>query len=242
MRAIVIGASSKLGMATCLELARRGARVAGTFFRGEERASLVGKDVPNFIARRLDLAESKDVENVIADLANELGGADVLVHCASIASAAPNADKYDRLIDVDPVAFTRMLTVNVTSSLLCARAFASIKSDAKVRNIVFVGSIDGAKSVPTVVPYATSKGAVVAMTRALAKELSPAGILINVIAPGLLDSGITQIVPDDVKREYLKHCALKRYGTHEEIARSIAWLSLSNTYITGQTIVFDGGL
>jgi NAD(P)-dependent dehydrogenase (short-subunit alcohol dehydrogenase family) len=65
---------------------------------------------------------------------------------------------------------------------------------------------------------------------------------VNVVAPGVLESGITSMVPAEVKAEYLKHSAQKRFGTHEEIARSIAWLALSNTYVTGQTMVLDGGL
>jgi NAD(P)-dependent dehydrogenase (short-subunit alcohol dehydrogenase family) len=249
-RVVVVGASSHLGMATCRELARRGARVAGTFFHGEDRAALLGKEIDGFVARRLDLAEPSDVERVILELGAELGGADALVHCAAVASASSSHGEralgYDALADVDAAAFGRMFAVNVTSGLLCARAFASLArgdgSGSALRNLVLVASIDGAKSVPTAVPYATSKGAVVAMARALAKELSPTGILVNVAAPGILDAGITRIVPEDVKREYLKHTALKRFGTHEEIARSIAWLALSNTYVTGQTLMLDGGL
>lgn len=242
-KVLVIGASSMLGMATCRELARRGARVAGTFFRGEDKAASLGAEIPGITLRRFDLRETKDVERVIAELASELGGADALVHCASVASAAADGDRYDKLSELDPARFATMLAINVTSVLLAARAFAGVAaSEGQRRNMVLVGSIDGAKSVPTVVPYATSKGAVVAMARALAKELSPSGILVNVVAPGLLQGGITSIVPEDVKREYLKHSSLKRFGTHEEIARSIAWLSLENTYVTGQTMVLDGGL
>jgi NAD(P)-dependent dehydrogenase (short-subunit alcohol dehydrogenase family) len=238
---IVVGVSSRLGTAVAREVASRGARVGGTFHRGEDRAAALGKELDGFVARRLDLSQAPDVERTIDDLAAELGGADALVHCAAVASASADGVSYDRLADVDPATFARMLAINVTSPLLCARAFAAARGSAR-RNLVLVGSIDGAKPVPTVVPYATSKGAMVAMARALAKELAPSGILVNVVAPGVLEGGITAIVPDDVKREYLKHCALKRFGTHEEIARSVAWFALANTYVTGQTMVLDGGL
>ena len=248
-RVIVVGASSHLGVATCRELELRGARVAGTYFQGEARLAAVSA------ARRLDLTDAAAITPVLGELAAELGGVDVLIHCAAVASAAGSGVRYDALADVDPASFARMLAINVTSALFCARAFATLEgatprslSDLREgvpresRGLVLVGSIDGAKSVPTVVPYATSKGALVAMARALAKELAPKGILVNVVAPGVLDGGITDVVPEDVRREYLKHSALKRFGTHAEIARSIAWLALSNTYITGQTIVLDGGL
>lgn len=226
-RAIVVGASSHLGNAVCRELERRGARVGGTYLGGESRLVSVAA------ARRLDLTDADAIGPTLGALAGELGGADVLVHCAAVAEWTP-------LAEVDAARFSRMLAVNVTSALLCAKAFAALGGEAP-RSLVLIGSIDGAKSVPTSVPYASSKGALVAMARALAKELSP-HVLVNVVAPGVLGSGITAMVPEDVKAEYLKHSAQKRFGTHEEVARTIAWLSLSNTYVTGQTMVLDGGL
>jgi NAD(P)-dependent dehydrogenase (short-subunit alcohol dehydrogenase family) len=241
MNAIVVGVSSTLGRAVANELSKRGARVGGTFLRGEDAAAALGRELPGFVARRLDLATAADIERVIAELAGELGGVDVLVHCATIASAA-RTESYDRLADVDPDALAKMLAVNVSSPLFCARALAAARATTeRTRNLILVGSIDGAKSLPTATPYATSKGAVVAMVRALAKELGPS-ILVNCVAPGVLDSGITRVVPEDVKKEYLKHSAMKRFGTHDEVARSIAWLALENTYITGQTLLLDGGL
>lgn len=233
MRSLVVGASGRLGRAVCAELAKRGAKVGGTFFRNEEAAAELGRSMDGFVARRLDLADGASIDRVIADL----GDADSLVCCAAIASAAKEPT-YDRLDDVDPERLAHLLAVNVAGPLLVARAFARLPS---AKNLVLVGSIDGAKSVPTATPYATTKGALVAMARALAKELGPK-ILVNVIAPGVLEGGITAVVPDEVKREYLKHSALKRFGTHAEIARSIAWLALENTYVTGQTLVLDGGL
>lgn len=226
-RAIVVGASSHLGIAVCRELETRGAKVAGTYFQGESKLTSVSA------ARRLDLMDASSIEPVLRELANELGGADILVHCAAVAEWTP-------LADVDATKFARMLAVNVTSALMCTKAFAAL-SGSESRSVVLVGSIDGAKSVPTSVPYAAGKGALVAMARALAKELAP-HVLVNVVAPGVLEGGITTMVPADVKAEYLKHSAQKRFGTHAEIARSIAWLSLENTYVTGQTMVLDGGL
>ena len=251
-RVIVVGASGTLGRAVARELAERGARVGGTFLTNEAAVAELGRMLPHgFVGRRLDLARAEDVEPGLHDLARELGGADALIHCA-VAPSAAKERRYDRLADVDPIALATMLTVNVTSPLLCARAFSNMAAEenlpnpgrgnepGSVRRLVFVSSIDGAKSVPSTAAYSASKGAVIAMTRSLAKELAP--ILVNAVAPGLLDDGASRIVPDEVKREYLKHSALKRYGTPAEIAKSIAWLALANPYLTGQTVVLDGGL
>ena len=231
-RVIVIGASGSLGRAVVKELGARDARVAGTYRNGS-----VEGGIP---ARKLDLLEVDSIERTLSELAGEIEGADALVVCATAISASA-AEQFDRLGDLVPSKLVDMMTVNVAAPILCARAFAAM-SGAPPRNIVFVGSIDGAKSVPTAVPYASSKGALMAAARGLAKELGPSGVLANVVAPGLMESGASRIVPDDVKKEYLKHSSAKRFATPAEIARSIAWLALENTYVTGQTIILDGGL
>jgi NAD(P)-dependent dehydrogenase (short-subunit alcohol dehydrogenase family) len=228
---IVVGASGSLGRAVVKELVGRDARVAGTYR---------SKPIDGIPARRLDLLAVDAIEPTLTDLANEQGGADALVVCATAVSASAE-EQFDRLGDVVPSKLVDMMTVNVAAPILCARAFASSAGNGP-RNIVFVGSIDGAKPVPTAVPYASSKGALIAAARGLAKELGTAGILVNVVAPGLMDEGASRIVPADVKKEYLKHSAAKRFATPAEIARSIAWLALENTYVTGQTIILDGGL
>lgn len=230
-RVIVVGASGALGRTVTNELAARDARVGGTY----RTNTLEG--IP---ARRLDLLAVDTIEPALADLARDLDGADALVVCATSVSASA-AERFDRLGDIVPSKLVEMMTVNVAAPILCARAFAAA-SGGSPRNIVFVGSIDGAKPVPTAVPYASSKGALIAAARGLAKELGPAGVLVNVVAPGLMEGGASRIVPADVKKEYLKHSASKRFATAQEIARSIAWLALENTYVTGQTIILDGGL
>jgi 3-oxoacyl-[acyl-carrier protein] reductase len=230
-RVIVVGASGSLGRAVVKELGARDARASGTFRNGT---------VEGIPARRLDLLAVDTIEPVLADLAKELEGADALVVCATAVSASAT-EQFDRLADIIPAKLVEMMTVNVVAPILCARAFAAM-TGAAPRNVVLVGSIDGVKSVPTAVPYASSKGALMAAARGLAKELGPNGVLVNVVAPGLMDAGASRIVPADVKKEYLKHSASKRFATPAEIGRSIAWLALENTYITGQTIILDGGL
>ncbi len=177
MNVVVVGASGRLGRTVCGELARRGARVGGTFCTNEASAAELGRTIDGFLARRLDLANATEIERTIADLASAIGGVDALVHCAAIASAA-KSPTYDRHADVDPEVLAHLLAVNVAGPLLVARAFAAV---ASARNLVLVGSIDGAKPVPTATPYATTKGALVAMARALAKELGPR-MLVNVVA------------------------------------------------------------
>jgi NAD(P)-dependent dehydrogenase (short-subunit alcohol dehydrogenase family) len=215
-------------------LAERGARIGLTYNRNEARGLALAEAL-GALARRLDLSELHGIEATLGELARELGGVDALVYCAAVASTSGG---YDRLDDVTWDGIERLFKVNVMGALFCARLVASMGG----RNVVLVGSMDGVKSMPTSAPYAMSKGALSAMARALGKELGPRGVLVNVVAPGLFEGGVSAGVPEEVRREYLKHCGMKRYATHDEVARTVAWFALENSYVTGQTLVVDGGL
>jgi NAD(P)-dependent dehydrogenase (short-subunit alcohol dehydrogenase family) len=96
--------------------------------------------------------------------------------------------------------------------------------------------------VPAPVHYAAAKGALAGMTAAMAKELGPHGVRVNLVAPGILEDGMSRSLPEELRTEYLKHCGLRRYGRLSEIAAWAGWLALHNTYVTGQTILVDGAL
>ncbi|PYU88268.1 MAG: hypothetical protein DMG08_26125, partial [Acidobacteria bacterium] len=100
----------------------------------------------------------------------------------------------------------------------------------------------GVKPVPAPVHYAASKGALGAMTRAMAKELGEHKIRVNMVAPGIMEDGISKTLVDSLMQEYVKHCGLKRVGKLSEIASIVAWFAQHNTYVTGQIILADGGL
>ena len=80
------------------------------------------------------------------------------------------------------------------------------------------------------------------MASSLAKELGPDSIRVNLVAPGILEAGLSRDIPDDLLSEYLKHCGLKRVGRLDEVASLVAWLAQRNTYVNGQTILVDGAL
>jgi NAD(P)-dependent dehydrogenase (short-subunit alcohol dehydrogenase family) len=146
--------------------------------------------------------------------------------------------KFEKITEADEAAFERLLAVNVKSAYWACRELARDFAG----NIVLLGSIDGAKSVPAPAAYAASKGALSALARALSKELGPRGVKLNVVAPGVLEAGSSHSLPADLRAEYLKHCGLRRYGKISEVAGLVSWLTLHNTYITGQTLVVDGAL
>ncbi|MEW6738267.1 MAG: SDR family oxidoreductase, partial [Acidobacteriota bacterium] len=115
-------------------------------------------------------------------------------------------------------------------------------SKQKSGEIIIVGSIDGVKPVPAPIHYAASKGALRSMTESLAKELGVDNIRVNLVAIGVLAGGIAKYLSRDLLESYLEHCSLKRVGTNREVAEMVVRLALHNSYVTGQTIVLDGGL
>lgn len=237
-RCIVTGGTGAVGAAVVRALCARGASVGLTFHRAEDLArSLV--DELGVAARRLDLLRPADVGRVARELADELGGVDAFVHAAGLASTQ-DPPTHDRLEDVDPDGFDRLMGVGVRGALLCVQALAPRFEGGG--NVVLLGSVDGRKPVPTPVPYATSKAALTGMARALAKELGPRDIRVNVVAPGILDAGSSSVLQPSLREQYLEHSALRRFGRVEEAAALVVSLALDNTYLTAQTVVIDGGL
>ncbi len=99
------------------------------------------------------------------------------------------------------------------------------------------------KPVPAPVDYACCKAALWGMTQALSKELGKYNILVNMVAPGVLEGGIAALLSDELMSEYVNHSALRRVGTFSEVAKMIAFLAgPRNTYLTGQAVILDGGL
>jgi 3-oxoacyl-[acyl-carrier protein] reductase len=235
--AIVFGGSGALGSAVCRALAQDGARVAFTYFQNEAGAAALARDLPGALCRRVDLRVTAEVQRAVTELRAELGGLSSFVHCAARTSTKSPAG-FEKLGDADDAGFDELFAINVKSAFFACRELAHDFAG----NIVLVGSIDGVKTVPAPAAYAASKGALSALARALCKELGPNGVRVNVVAPGVLEQGSSRTLPENLRAEYLKHCGLRRLGKLDELAGLIAFLALENTYLTGQTLVVDGGL
>lgn len=233
-RCLVLGGSGYVGSAVCRLLVERGARVVFTYRENEIQ-------IPGALAARVDLRRFAEVQTVVREAAERFGGLDALVQCAGTAGdpALYRGTGQDKFQTIDEEGWDEMMEVTAKST------FAACQSAARVMQggqIVVVGSMDGVKSVPAPIHYAAGKGALRAMVQALAKELGPRRVLVNMVAPGILDGGLARHLSDELLREYLKHSSLKRTGSASEIAEMVAWLALENTYLTGQSIVLDGGL
>ena len=243
---LVLGGSGYVGSAVCRALAARDAHVVLTYRKHEAAAQTLANALPHSHAMRLDLADFAAVGDAVEESARMLGGLDVVVQCAGLAGdpalyQTHGSDPHDKLLRITEAGWDEMMDVTVKSTFAACQAAARVMEKTG-GEIVVVGSMDGVKSVPAPAHYAAGKGALRAMVQALAKELGRLRIRVNMVAPGILEGGLATLLGNDLLQEYLKHCSLKRTGSAAEVAEFVAWLALENSYVTGQSIVLDGGL
>jgi 3-oxoacyl-[acyl-carrier protein] reductase len=235
-RCLVLGGSGYVGAEVCRLLAERGASVAFTYRTRE-------KSIPGMFALKADLRDFNQAAKAVEQATARLGGLDALIQCAGTAGdpSLYQGRERDKFQSIDEAGWNEMTDVTAKSTFAACQA-AARAMHGRGGQIVVVGSMDGVKTVPAPIHYAAGKGALRAMVQALAKELGAQRILVNMVAPGILEGGMGKLLSEDLLREYLKHSSLGRLGTAREIAELVVWLALDNTYVTGQSIVLDGGL
>ncbi|MGW6907924.1 SDR family oxidoreductase [Streptomyces sp. NPDC054940] len=233
--ALVTGGSRGIGAATALRLAREGADVAVTYVHGKEAAEEVVRAVQALgrraVALRADAADPEEAAGAVGRTAEALGGLDVLVNNAGVGVLGPLEGL--SLADVD-----RVLAVNVRGVFLASRAAAALMTAGG--RIITVGTcmtqrVPG----PGGTLYATSKSALIGLTKALARELGPRGITANIVHPGPID---TDLNPADgpYAPGQAAMTALGRFGTADEVASTVAYLAGAD-YVTGAEFSVDGG-
>jgi NAD(P)-dependent dehydrogenase (short-subunit alcohol dehydrogenase family) len=237
--ALVTGASRGIGAACARALDAAGARVAiaarDVAALRTVSAGLVND--PVVLGTDLGDADAPEALGVAAEAALG-GGVDVLVNNAALAARVP-------LADLDPELIDRLLAINVRAPLLLVRALAPAMAARGHGSVITMSSVSGLVGAPQRNAYAASKGAVDAMTRALAMELGEQGVRVNSVAPGVVDTDMwarNKALPGVVERvEDLT--ALGRWAQPEDIADVVVFLaSDAARFVTGETIAVDGGM
>jgi NAD(P)-dependent dehydrogenase (short-subunit alcohol dehydrogenase family) len=240
-RVLITGGSRGLGRALACVFAGEGARVAFSYTRDEDGARTTldairssGADGKSYKASVLDVAAT---EAMVRDLEESWGGIDVLVNNAGVSQNLPIAlmgeEDWDRVMDI-----------NVKGTFLTSRAVLRVMiRDGRGGVILNVGSLAGTRMIEAPVHYCASKAAINGLTQAMAKEVARHGVRVICLAPGLLEDGVGRNLPEHRLAAYLKHCALGRVGSFDEVARFAAFLaSDANGYMSGETVLMDGGL
>ena len=240
---LVTGGSGGIGQGICAVAAREGARVAFTWSGNESGGNatkqLIGagdEAAPaRVIAIQADLREVAAAARVVAAVEDAWGGVDVLVNNAAVSEAVP-------FILLDDADVRDVMELNVMAPMRLCRAAVRGMIRRKYGRIVNISSIAGSRTIPGPVHYAASKGALEGMTRSLAHEVGPYGVLVNAIAAGIFEGGLRATIPEHHQKRYVDACALKRMGQPAECGELVAWLaSPRNTYVNGDVVFLDGG-
>ncbi|WP_437683327.1 SDR family oxidoreductase [Sorangium sp. So ce131] len=232
--AVVFGGTGAVGAAVLRALAARGASATFTYFRREERAAELSREL-GFRAARLDLTDAAALRAFVGRMGAEEPAPAAAIQCAGTLDATPALELSDE-------AWDRSYAANARAAFLVARELGAFMARRGGGEIVLVGGLDRAQSLPVPVAFAASQGMIAATAMALAKELGPAKVRVNMVALGLLDAGLSSALGDDLRKDYLAFSALRRLGKPDEAARAITWLALHNTYVSGKVIPVNGGI
>lgn len=238
--AVVTGGSRGIGAAVARKLAEQGNDVVVNCASRIEKAEKVAEHCRTFgvkaVAMVWDVSDHEACDKALKEIKETLGVPTILVNNAGITKDAPMVRMSEAQFD-DVIRINLKGTFNMTS--LCGAMMMRAKAGTII-NMASVVGIDGNKGQ---VNYAASKAGVIALTKSAAKELGARGIRVNAIAPGLIESDMTDVLPDDVKNAMLSQITLKRAGKPEDVANVASFLaSDAAAYMTGQVIVVDGGM
>lgn len=238
--AVVTGAAKGIGKAIALKLASSGVNIVLNYRSSEDKAIETEKEILSLGVEVLrikgDISKANDVENLIDCAKKKFGKIDIMVNNAGIT-------KDTLLLRMKEEDFDSVINVNLKGVFNCLKAITPVMVKQKEGKIINLSSVVGLVGNAGQVNYAASKAGVIGMTKSLAKEIGSRGITVNAVAPGFIETDMTDVLGDKFKEEAKKSIPLKRLGKAEDVAEVVAFLaSDSANYITGQVIQVDGGM
>jgi len=238
--ALITGATRGIGKQIAITLAKQGYNIALNYRKENEELENTKKEIEKIgvqvLAVKGDVANFENCENFVKQVIERFGQIDVLVNNAGITKdmllMRMKKEDFEQVIDTNLVG-TFNVTKNVVPYMMKARS-------GRIINISSVVGISGNAGQTN---YSASKAGIIGFTKSLAKEIASRNILVNAVAPGFIETNMTDVLKDDVKQEIAKNIPLKRMGTTQDVANVVKFLaSDDSSYITGQVINVDGGM
>ncbi len=232
--ALVTGSAQGIGKAIAEALIKEGAKVIISDVNMELAQQTAG--TLNTKAYKLNVADSEETDKTIKEMVAEFGRIDILVNNAGIT-------KDGLFVRMKKEAWDAVIGVNLTGVFNASKAIAPLMMKQRSGRIINIASIVGEMGNAGQANYGASKAGVIGFTKTLARELAARGITVNAIAPGFIQTAMTDKIPEDIKKKMLEQIPLAKLGQPEDIAAVTVFLASSHAgYITGQVINVNGGM
>ena len=238
--ALITGATRGIGKQIAITLAKQGYNIALNYRKENEELENTKKEIEKIgvqvLAVKGDVANFENCENFVKQVIERFGQIDVLVNNAGITKdmllMRMKKEDFEQVIDTNLVG-----TFNVTKNVV------PYMMKARYGRIINISSVVGISGNAGQTNYSASKAGIIGFTKSLAKEIASRNVLVNAVAPGFIETNMTDVLKDDVKQEIAKNIPLKRMGTAQDVANVVKFLaSDDSSYITGQVINVDGGM
>ena len=238
--AFITGATRGIGKQIAITLAKNGCDIAINYRTQNEELETTKKEIEELNVKCFtvqgDVSSFEDCEKMIKEIIEELGKIDILVNNAGIT-------KDTLLMRMKPEDFEAVIDVNLVGTFNVTKNVIPYMLKQKNGRIINISSVVGISGNAGQTNYSASKAGIIGFTKSLAKEVASRNILVNAVAPGFIETKMTEILKDDVKEEINKTIPLKRIGTPQDVANVVKFLSSEDSsYITGQIIKVDGGM
>lgn len=236
--AIVTGSGRGIGLAIARKLASSGATAVITDIT-QESADSGANELKNISLKAhatvCNVTDVQSIEKMTEEVMNKFGRIDILVNNAGIT-------RDTLLMRMKIEDWNAVIETNLTSVFKVTQSVTKYMSKANYGRIVNIASVIGIHGNFGQANYAASKAGVIALTKTIAKEYASKNITCNAIAPGFIDTAMTQKLKDDIKQKYMEFIPLKRFGQPEDVAEAAFYFCTGGSYVTGQVIVVDGGM
>ena len=238
--AIVTGGSRGIGAAIAEKLAAEGHDVVINCASSVDKAEAVAEKCRahgvTAVPMQWDVSDHAACEKALAEIKEKLGVPYILVNNAGIT-------RDGLMVRMKEDQFDAVIQTNLKGAFNMLSQCGAMMMRAKKGRIINIASVAGIAGNPGQINYSAAKAGLIGMTKTASKELGARGITVNAVAPGFIDTDMTQVLPDTVKEGAVKQISLGRFGKPEEIAGVVAFLaSDAASYVTGQTIIADGGM
>ncbi|WP_279222263.1 3-oxoacyl-[acyl-carrier-protein] reductase [Anaerophilus nitritogenes] len=238
--AIVTGGSRGIGKAIALKLADLGANIVVNYTSNPQKAEEVVEEIKKIgreaIALKADVSNSEEVAEFIKEVESKFESIDILINNAGIT-------KDNLLMRMKEEDWDQVISINLKGTYNCTKAVTKKMMKQRSGKIVNVASVVGVTGNAGQANYAASKAGVIGFTKSIAKELGSRGINVNAVAPGFIQTDMTEILSDEVKKQIMDQIPMKELGKAEDVANAVAFLCMDESkYITGQVLHIDGGM